>query len=45
MQFNLSAISRLEYLTLENFNANTAELRGQFTYRKDDSSVSLSAAC
>lgn len=45
MQFNLSAtLSRLEYLTLENFNANTAELRGQFTYRKEDSSVSLSAA-
>jgi hypothetical protein len=45
MQFNFGVtLSHLEYLTLDNFNANTGEVRGQFTYRKEDSSVSLSAA-
>ncbi len=45
MQFTFStAFSHLEYLTLENFNANTGEVRGQFVYRQEDSSVSTSAA-
>ena len=43
MQFSLStALTRVEYLTLSNFNANSAELRGQFSYRLDDDSASAS---
>jgi hypothetical protein len=43
MQFNLSAsLTRAEYLTLSNFNGNTAELRGQFSYRSEDDSASAS---
>lgn len=45
MQFSLStAITRIEYLTLSNFNSNTAELRGQFSYRLDQDSASASLA-
>lgn len=37
MQFNLLAsVTHTDYLTLTNFNADTYELRGQFSYRKDD---------
>jgi hypothetical protein len=43
MQFSLvTAVSRVEYLTLSNFNANTGELRGQFNYRREDTSASAS---
>lgn len=43
MQFSVStALTRVEYLTLSNFNANTAELRGQFSYRLADTSASAS---
>jgi hypothetical protein len=43
MQFSLSTgLTHVEYLTLANFNANTAELRGQFNYRREDDSASAS---
>lgn len=43
MQFSMSAaLTRVEYLTLSNFNANTAELRGQLNYRLDDVSAGAS---
>lgn len=42
-QFNLIAGATLnEYMTLSNFNANTYELRGQLSYRKDDWYLSAS---
>jgi len=45
MQFSLSTgLSRVEYLTLSNFNANTAEVRGLFSYRLDDTSASASVS-
>lgn len=45
MQFSLStALTRVEYVTLENFNSNTAELRAQFNYRLNDDSASASLA-
>lgn len=37
-------VTRNEYMTLTNFNSNTFELRGQFTYRKDELYASLSHA-
>lgn len=37
-------VTRSEYMTLENFNSNTFELRGQLTYRKDDLYANLSHA-
>jgi hypothetical protein len=37
MQFNvLASATHADYLTLTNFNADTFELRGQFSYRKND---------
>lgn len=43
MQFSLTAgITRAEYLTLSNFNSNTAEVRGQFNYRREDDNASAS---
>ncbi|MFA9218061.1 MAG: hypothetical protein ACEQSK_13280 [Sphingomonadaceae bacterium] len=43
MQFSLSTgVTHVEYLTLSNFNANTAELRGQFNYRREDDNASAS---
>lgn len=45
LQFNLMAgITRTEYVTLTNFDSNTFELRGQFSYRKDDLYASASLA-
>lgn len=45
MQFSLTAgFTREDYLTLNNFNAHTAELRGQFSYRGEDDSASASLA-
>ncbi|OEZ53140.1 tetratricopeptide repeat protein [Duganella sp. HH105] len=45
MQFNLTAgLTHVEYLTLSNFNSNTGEIRGQFSYRLDDDSASASVA-
>jgi hypothetical protein len=45
MQFSLStSLSRVEYVTLSNFNANTGELRGQFSYRQEDTSASASVS-
>lgn len=42
-QFNVIAVvTRNEYMTLTNFNANSFELRGQLSYRKDDWYVSAS---
>ncbi len=43
MQFNLTTgLTHVEYLTLSNFNSNTAELRGQFSYRREEDSASAS---
>mgnify|MGYP000327155016 FL=1 len=43
LQFNLmGGITRTEYLSLTNFDSNTFELRGQFSYRKDDLYASAS---
>ena len=43
MQFSLTTgVTHVEYLTLSNFNSNTAELRGQFNYRLEDDSASAS---
>lgn len=39
-----ASVTRNEYMTLTNFNSNTFELRGQFTYRKDELYASLSHA-
>lgn len=42
-QFNLMVgATRSEYMTLTNFNANTFELRGQLSYRRDDWYLSAS---
>ncbi|WP_229255898.1 bacterial transcriptional activator domain-containing protein [Duganella fentianensis] len=42
MQFNLTtALTHVEYLTQDNFNSNTAEIRGQFNYRLEDNSASM----
>lgn len=42
-QFNLmGGITHTEYLTLNNFNSTTGELRGQLLYRKDDQFASAS---
>lgn len=42
-QFNLlGGITHMQYLTLTNFDSNTLELRGQFTYRKNDLYASAS---
>lgn len=42
-QFSLlGAVTRNEYMTLTNFNSNTFELRGQFTYRADGAYASAS---
>jgi hypothetical protein len=38
----MGGITHTQYLTLTNFNSNTFELRGQFTYRNDDMFSSLS---
>lgn len=43
LQFNLmGSATRTEHLELENFDSTTYELRGQFSYRNDDLSGSLS---
>ncbi|MCP2012271.1 tetratricopeptide repeat protein [Duganella violaceipulchra] len=43
VQFNLvTSVSRLQYLTLDNFDANNGELRAQFTRRNGDSVLSAS---
>ncbi|SFL48895.1 tetratricopeptide repeat protein [Rugamonas rubra] len=43
LQFHLTAgLTHVEYLTLNNFNANTAELRGQLSYRNEDDYASAS---
>ena len=43
LQFNLmGGVTRTEYLSLTNFDSNTFELRGQFSYRKDDLYASAS---
>lgn len=43
VQFHLTAgMSRADYLTLSNFNANTLELRGQFTYHRDADLAAIS---
>lgn len=45
MQFSLSGgLTHASYLTLSNFNSTTAELRGQFNYRLEDSSASATVA-
>lgn len=45
MQFSLTTgLTHVEYMTLSNFNANTAELRGQFNYRLETSSASATLA-
>ncbi|RFP11902.1 bacterial transcriptional activator domain-containing protein [Duganella sp. BJB475] len=45
MQFSLTtSLTHVTYLTLSNFDSNTAELRGQFNYRLDDDSASASLA-
>ncbi len=42
-QFNLmGGLTHTEYLTLNNFNSNTGELRAQLLYRKDDQFASAS---
>lgn len=44
-QFALvGGVTRTDYLTLTNFNSNTFELRGQFTWRKDGVVASASHA-
>lgn len=44
VQFNLlGGITRTEYATLTNFDSNTVELRGQFSYRSDALHASASA--
>jgi len=43
MQFSVVAgLTRADYLTLSNFDSNTAELRGQFNYRGEEDSASAS---
>lgn len=42
MQFSMTtALTHVEYLTQDNFNSNTAEIRGQFNYRLEDNSASM----